>query len=249
MSSTNHTTNYNLPQFIGSDKPAWLGDINPAMSAIDAQMKLNADAASAASGAAATADGKAVAAGNAASTADGKAETAQTTANGAVTRINALEQALNLSNIQSVTWDGFEPFVTLRSQFTDGYGNLYLAQNSDGSIFKLYGTIIYKVGNQNVTTPNVAVPGLTGIYGFKTMQLISAPDEAYIISSAGSYRQSDANYVKYAGSLDIAVGTDGYIYINITGAQSGIMQANIDIHMWFSPCIYFNKNFGDQPQQ
>lgn len=43
MSSTNHTTNYNLPQFVGTDKPAWLGDINPAMSAIDTQMKNNAD--------------------------------------------------------------------------------------------------------------------------------------------------------------------------------------------------------------
>lgn len=43
MSSTNHTANYNLPQFVGTDKPAWLGDINPAMSAIDTQMKANAD--------------------------------------------------------------------------------------------------------------------------------------------------------------------------------------------------------------
>lgn len=35
MSATNHTANYNLPQFIGSDKPAWLTDVNGAMSAID----------------------------------------------------------------------------------------------------------------------------------------------------------------------------------------------------------------------
>lgn len=48
MASTNKTTNYLLPQFIGTDKPTWLGDINSAMSAIDTQMKANADAASAA---------------------------------------------------------------------------------------------------------------------------------------------------------------------------------------------------------
>jgi hypothetical protein len=35
MSSTNFTPNYNLPQFIGSDKPAWLTDWNSAMLAID----------------------------------------------------------------------------------------------------------------------------------------------------------------------------------------------------------------------
>lgn len=35
MSHTNETTNYQLPQFLGSDKPAWLTDINGAFSAID----------------------------------------------------------------------------------------------------------------------------------------------------------------------------------------------------------------------
>lgn len=59
MSSTNKTTNYNLSQFIGSDKPAWLVDYNGDMSAIDTQMKANADAASAAQTTANTADGKA----------------------------------------------------------------------------------------------------------------------------------------------------------------------------------------------
>lgn len=35
MAHTNSTPNYNLPQFLGSDKPAWLTDINTAMSDID----------------------------------------------------------------------------------------------------------------------------------------------------------------------------------------------------------------------
>jgi len=36
MSHTNSTTNYGLPQFLGSDKPSWLTDINGAFSDIDA---------------------------------------------------------------------------------------------------------------------------------------------------------------------------------------------------------------------
>lgn len=36
MSHTNETLNYQLPQFVGSDKPAWLTDINGAFSDIDA---------------------------------------------------------------------------------------------------------------------------------------------------------------------------------------------------------------------
>lgn len=47
MSATNHTANYNLPQFIGSDKPAWLVDFNGAMADIDSAIyaaKSQADA-------------------------------------------------------------------------------------------------------------------------------------------------------------------------------------------------------------
>lgn len=43
MTATNHTGNYNLSQFAGSDRPSWLGDYNGDMAKIDAQLKRNAD--------------------------------------------------------------------------------------------------------------------------------------------------------------------------------------------------------------
>lgn len=43
MTATNHTENYNLSQFVGTDRPAWLVDYNGDMEKIDAQMKQNAD--------------------------------------------------------------------------------------------------------------------------------------------------------------------------------------------------------------
>lgn len=46
MSSTNKTTNYNLSQYIGTDKPTYLGDYNSDMLKIDSQLKANADSAS-----------------------------------------------------------------------------------------------------------------------------------------------------------------------------------------------------------
>ena len=54
MAHTNSTPNYNLPQFLGTDKPAWLTDINNAMSDIDtaiAAAKTTADTADTAVGA------------------------------------------------------------------------------------------------------------------------------------------------------------------------------------------------------
>lgn len=46
MSSTNKTTNYKLSQYIGTDKPTYLGDYNSDMLKIDTQLKANADSAS-----------------------------------------------------------------------------------------------------------------------------------------------------------------------------------------------------------
>lgn len=50
MTATNHTTNYNLSQFAGTDRPTWLGDYNGDMRKIDAQLKKNADAITSAEG-------------------------------------------------------------------------------------------------------------------------------------------------------------------------------------------------------
>ena len=44
MTATNKTANYDLSQFVGTDRPTWLGDYNSDMEKIDAQMKTNADA-------------------------------------------------------------------------------------------------------------------------------------------------------------------------------------------------------------
>lgn len=59
MGSTNKTTNYELSQYIGTDKPSWLNDYNNDMLKIDTQMKANATAAGNAQTTANLADGKA----------------------------------------------------------------------------------------------------------------------------------------------------------------------------------------------
>ena len=48
MGHTNSTANYNLPQFVTTDKPAWLTDINGAFSDIDTAIDAAKDAADAA---------------------------------------------------------------------------------------------------------------------------------------------------------------------------------------------------------
>ena len=100
MSSTNKTVNYELSQFIGSDKPAWLVDYNGDMSKIDTQMKANADAAEAAASAASSAS-------STAGTAESAIEALNTQINGAsglAADVVAVQGSIN--TINSLIGDG-----------------------------------------------------------------------------------------------------------------------------------------------
>lgn len=96
MSSTNKTTNYELSQFLGSDKPAWLVDYNGDMQKIDTQMKANAEAAAAAQTKANTADGKADANATAIQTLDGEINGASGLASDVATLAGGLNTVTSL---------------------------------------------------------------------------------------------------------------------------------------------------------
>lgn len=125
MASTNKTTNYELSQYIGTDKPTYLSDYNGDMLKIDTGMKTNADniatavssiesvttvanqanatantASSNASSALSTASEASTTAGNAQSTANSAlstATTAQSTANSNASKIG------DLTNLETVS--------------------------------------------------------------------------------------------------------------------------------------------------
>jgi uncharacterized phage infection (PIP) family protein YhgE len=87
MAHTNSTTNYHLPQFISTDKPAWLTDVNTAYSVIDTELKTANDAAS-------TAVSNAASALNLATTANTAATTAATAATNASQAAQAAQTAV-----------------------------------------------------------------------------------------------------------------------------------------------------------
>ena len=113
MAHTNHTTNYELPQFVASDKPTWLGDVNGAMSAIDTAI---AGVAVTASGA----DSKADSAISTANTAAGTASDAATLANTANTNANsALTTAGNAATAASAAQSAASAVDTKVGALTD----------------------------------------------------------------------------------------------------------------------------------
>lgn len=85
MSSTNKTPNYDLSQYVGTDKPTYLGDYNGDMLKIDTQMKDNNDAATNAQ----TSAGEALA----------KATQAQSDVSELDTRVDTAEQ--NITQLQN----------------------------------------------------------------------------------------------------------------------------------------------------
>lgn len=84
MGHTNSTANLALPQFIGTDKPTWLGDVNGAFAAIDSYAGTNDAAVAAAVADASSAVSQASSAVNTANTANTTAGNASTAANNAV---------------------------------------------------------------------------------------------------------------------------------------------------------------------
>ncbi len=87
MSATNKTTNYDLPIFVGTDKPSWLGDWNSAMTAIDTAI----------AGAKSTGDSATTVAGQAKSTAEAASETATAASETAAAASEAANNATTIA--------------------------------------------------------------------------------------------------------------------------------------------------------
>lgn len=245
MASTNKTTNYELSQFLGTDKPAWLSDYNTDMNKIDTQMKANADGVTSVSGTAgatATALGditnlattdktSAVAAINEvnikATTAQGTATSAGTTANEAKTTAETAITELNRFNLTNT--------VNL-SQVTASAGTivnntLKIQKDSTGSVYKFYGQLY--IGNLN------------GIQGTLTIQIGTnsglQPTSAYDVECGILIDVVKTGGLSSLGVRKFRVETNGTITI-----PSETLDGNTTaISLQLFPCLYFNQNFGD----
>ena len=237
MASTNKTANYELSQFLGTDKPAWLTDYNSDMSKIDAGINT---AQSTATGADGKADTNATSIGTLANltttvktslvaainevdgnadTAQGTASTAQTTASQAnIKAQTALDNTLkfNLTN----TGDSV---LTASAGSVGAYSSLRYAVNTAGTVGKIYGMVQA---------------------GATAGQTISATSPFRPQSKITIY----GIMLQYAGDRSInqgsfTVDTDGTIEFTFpsTWGSAGGHKA------YFPPCIYFMDDFGDVP--
>ena len=251
MSATNTTTNYNLPIFIETDKPAWLVDFNGAMRSIDAQMKTNADAIATKSPILTfndTADIDFTKSGDII-TANLSSGVAGTVSRALLKPVSApaSEQLISIDlsgNQENLNiGNGFEiangvintydfnlddtgsstSFTVISGNVTTSGGTMRYAFNSDKSIGKIYGYI--DLSGSGVG--NVEID--TGI-------TVNPPEEQFDIASAGIIAQAN----QLTSNALLRIDTSGHIKARAyKSGGSGVAR------LIFFPSVLFFENFGD----
>lgn len=225
MGATNRTQNYNLPQFVGSDKPTWLGDFNGAMGSIDTQMKANNDLGNTANTTANTALEKSGTAQTTANNAQLAANSAGETANNALTK--ALQNEIDIAKLNLVNFDKYEISDMSIDYGTIVNGSINIASNSDGSVCKIYGQI------------NVAGDGTHQIRHITIPTTKLRPKENINIFPCGFMQVANYN----PEGVSVTISPTGNIDILLYGVASGNAVALL------FPSLYFMKNFGDVSPQ
>lgn len=253
MSATNHTTNYELPIFVGTDKPAWLVDWNGAMTAIDTAIH--------------TAEGKADQAG----TDIGGIESSISTINSTLTSINSAVSQLrvdtnaNTGSINTITSligngeptttdktiigainelvDDFSLTLSTNVVVTPASGTLHDSTsvktllNSKKSIGKIYGGI-------SILTPNQLVQG-DNVIATLTNTGLDPVEASYDIIVGYSVERTTqgAGGVATGHLVKLRFNTNGSISVILYDATGGSQLQFTDISL--PACLYFLKDLGD----
>lgn len=246
MASTNKTTNYELSQFVGTDKPAWLSDYNGDMSKIDAGINT---AQTTATGA----DGKADANATKIGTLANLTTTVKTDTVSAINEVNTLAGSANtaagtalstanaagakadtaLNNIAKFNLTNFSTLTPSTNLGTASEVNVKFASDSTSSVFKVYGSLRVTVSNSQSGSCTVTL-GTTSL----------RPTESYTIDCAAMLIRNYRNGETGVYPRSITVGTNGVITVQtftLNGSDTASAQLLI------SPCLYFNADFGDTP--
>lgn len=160
MSATNKTTYYDLPIFIGTDVPSWLGDWNNAMNAIDTAIQ----------------------------GVDSKAQSASTTANSASSgvsqaneSITALKAEVNTIKEAVQNYDSildFHPVATATAVNNMAYCNHYMVQNTNKTLNRFYLSGRFKQTIANATQYTYTDESNTGVF----WELFTAEDNVFNLS-------------------------------------------------------------------
>ena len=253
MSATQTTTNYGLPIFIETDKPAWLVDFNGAMRAIDTQMKVNADAIATKSpiltfqdtntidftqtGSNITADVSndligqiqrslvkpAVPPAN-----ESLVSLKNDNTQGSLAIGTGLQIANNALNAIDLNIVNFEDSTTLTGDgVTVSSANMHLATNVSKTIGKIYGVFTVEKNTSGSEYVDIdtgfTIPNTSG----STITLTNGG----LSNDINQYRMANPS---------IRITTTGQVFVRV------MAYGNSSTYVRMFPCLYFFSNFGDE---
>lgn len=223
MGATNKTTYYELPQYVQSDKPSYLGDFNGAMNTIDSAIHTNAVNIGI--------NGTAIENTNALiGDLDNLTTDTKTSIVGAINEVNSKvdtnEEYFNINTFTTINKTDMvmsDPLVTIANG-----SSLTLATNSDSTLFKLYGKIDV---NTNGYENELSLSFPTSL----------RPTSALTINNVylGIFYHTDG-HIYSIQSLPITIATNGIVTLTLGHQDILLLQSCI-----LQPCLYFLKDFGD----
>ena len=249
--STNKTTNYELSQYIGTDKPTYLGDYNGDMLKIDTAIHNNATGISGVSGSITTINNNIGTMSNltteeksslvgAINEVDSHADTNATNigtlsnleTSNKTTIVNAINEVIERIDMSDITVYHLSDGVNKHNISNTTSGNnitLTVAQNNDGTLFKLYGTFALARGDNSGDNFSITFENA----------IKNPPATAYMINPIGlCFHRGNLTYLS---GVTVTINTDKSITL------SGAMPGSSNNAGLIFPCLYFNSNFGDAP--
>lgn len=251
MASTNKTTNYELSQYIGSDKPTYLGDYNSDMLKIDTGMKANETASTANAGSISTINNNI-----------GTMSSLETTASNLVGAINEVKgtgdtNATNITNVDNKIGDlsnlesvvktnvvnainsvienfnltSINNFSGNEISVTNGTlrgGSITVASNQEGSLGKIYGVV-------NITCSGTSSPTIS-------IQTDLRPTSNITINSGVISLNAGTNFIP--SYSDLTISTAGVVSFRVWNTNS---INNAQYNCVLPACLYFIEDFGDIP--
>lgn len=263
FASTNKTANYELPQFVGTDKPTWLGDFNSAMSAIDTGMHENASDISAMESDVATATSTASQASQAVSSLTSTVNTLSTNVQSATTTANnassTASSALNTANTANGKADtNASAISSLDGRVTQNEADI---ANINLTVFETITTSdITQTGNgtigsgMDLKVAKNSDGSIAKIYGGMDIDNIGngnvmiqtslRPESAITINGCCLRVISKGASVYNIGIASMTIDTNGVITVPKTFVNAANTERN---RYMFIPCLLFIKDFGDTP--
>lgn len=270
MAHTNSTSNYELSQFIGTDKPTFLGDYNGDMQKIDAAIKGAKDTAD---GASTTANAASALATSASETATQAATDAASASANATTALNTANGATTTANNASTTATAAETAATAASTKADAAKAEAEAATAAVALKPSYSETFARMFNMTsaALTPVAASPftvALAEVYGAKNTDAslakiygrvvitgtVAQATSGKMATLATGYGTRAQDFTIYGFSGKASTGSGDIDGINIwlvVKANGDIeLHGNYDVGytaltVYFPPCLLVMSDFGD----